>query len=65
MAMLSSRTGSVAVLGFTMAFWRAFLFVFSKYVIENDCEAEAIAGARLTFSSIYEFLESNRSVYEI
>jgi heme oxygenase len=48
----------------TFVFWKAFLSHLSNYVMENDCEEEAIQGAEFAFSSIYDFLELNRLVYE-
>jgi heme oxygenase len=48
----------------TFVSWKDFLFKFSAYVVQNDCEEEAIRGAEYAFSSIYDFFESNRLVYE-
>jgi heme oxygenase len=44
--------------------WREFLTLLSTHVNDNGGEAEAIAGAKFCFSSIYEFFESNSLVYE-
>ncbi|MDQ6812637.1 MAG: biliverdin-producing heme oxygenase [Bacteroidota bacterium] len=49
----------------TFGFWKEFLLKFSMYVAENNCEDEAIQGAEYAFSSIYDFLETNKLVYEI
>lgn len=49
----------------SIALWKEFLSKFSGYVAENDCEAEAIEGARYAFKSIHDFFDSNRTVYEI
>ena len=43
----------------TTALWRVFLSKFSEYVVENDCEEEAIRGANGAFKSIYDYFESN------
>jgi heme oxygenase len=48
----------------TFLLWKEFLFKFSTYVAQNDCEEEAIQGAEYAFSSIYDFFESNSLVYE-
>jgi heme oxygenase len=49
----------------TIEYWKEFLFNLSRYVVENDCEEEAIQGAEYAFRSIYNFFEKNRVVYEI
>jgi heme oxygenase len=49
----------------TFRLWKEFLSKFSMYVIQNDCEAEAIQGAEWAFSSIHDFFELNRLAYEI
>ena len=43
----------------TVALWKIFLSKFSEYVVENDCEEEAIRGANGAFTSIYDYFESN------
>lgn len=48
----------------TFGLWKEFLFKFSTHVTQNECEEEAIQGARYAFSSIHCYFESNKLVYE-
>jgi len=45
--------------------WKEFLTRFSEYIIGNQGEKEAIAGARFAFESIYQYYQSNARCYAL
>jgi heme oxygenase len=63
---ISSESGARFITdngGNTANSWKQFLVIFSQYLVGNQGEKEAIAGASYAFESIYQYYQSNARSY--